>query len=77
MLEAVKGMADIIQHESFVICTQYVAFSMAAALTECSEEHRSVIRFLLWSETVETDDIYWKMTLQYGDNWINERKDAN
>jgi hypothetical protein len=46
---------------------------MAAALTECIQEQRSVIRFL-WSEAVETGDVYERMTFQYGGNCMNQKE---
>jgi hypothetical protein len=49
-------------------------FNMVVPLIEITkEQQRYVIRFL-WSEGVETDELYGRMATQYGDSYMNQRK---
>jgi hypothetical protein len=47
---------------------------MAAALVECTkEEQQNMVRFL-WSEGVESSKIYGRLSHQYDETCMNERK---
>jgi hypothetical protein len=47
---------------------------MAAILIECTkEEQRSVIH-LLWLESVKISEIQGRITVQYGDNCMGQRR---
>jgi hypothetical protein len=46
---------------------------MAVPLTECTKEERRFV-IVLWSESMKTDEIYGRMTVQYGDNCMNQRQ---
>jgi hypothetical protein len=49
--------------------------NIATPLTVRTKElqQQSLIRFL-WSESVKTGEIYWIMTIQYGDNCVSQGK---